>query len=115
MSLKKLLVIHPENNYEDDSEKCEYLETEDHRRVLKEDIELLDHKKIKICEEDKKRGFLIDDEMNIPEYANAILVEENLKRGLYSATYCFLKGEKDLNFSKKKTRKISLLGLIIKY
>lgn len=91
---KALFVIHEENMKEaenpDDYDKCKFLETRYHRRVLKSDIKILEqYPVIIISKEDKKLGYYIGEKKQIPEDANALMdVGETKDPHKCVAQYC---------------------------
>jgi len=97
---KALFVIHEENMKEDENpenyDKCKYLETRHHRRVLESDIKILEqYGTITISREEKESGIYIreedEDKRKIPDDANALFVVGETKHfKKYVAMYCKL-------------------------
>jgi hypothetical protein len=94
---KALFVIHEENMREEENpdewEKCKYLETAEHRRVLESDIKILEqYPVITISREEKKLGIYVGEKEKIPDDANALIVVGETKNfHKYVAKYCNLK------------------------
>jgi len=93
----ELLVIHEENLHEaenkEDDDKCKFYETKNHRRVLREDIELLEqYGTITISRKEKEAGVCYreedEDKRKIPDNAALFVVGETKHKSKYVAMYC---------------------------
>ena len=119
---KALFVIHEENMREevnpDDWDKCKYLETAEHRRVLESDIKILEqYPVITISEEEKNQGYALIEKKKIPEQANALFVVGETKHFHRHVTkYCNLK-ENTYGEIKKKKKPFSFFpwGLVFPF
>lgn len=112
---KALFVIHEEDWQEDESGKCAFYETAEHRRVLESDIEILEqYPVITISREEKKSGIYLGDKEKIPDDANALLVVDETKHHhRYVAKYCNLKDDTDGEVKEKKKSIFDFLNFIL--
>ena len=116
---KALFVIHEENMREEENpdewDKCKYLETAYHRRVLESDIKILEqYPVITISREEKESGIYIGEKVKIPKDANALMVVDETKNfHRYVAKYCNLKDNVDGEVKEKKKSIFDFLHFIL--